>query len=233
MFLRRARETPEKHCSFLSSSGTVSKGGKLAGVCTARRNAASANYFFWEAAHCPTRRDLASRSFSWVFEMVFDGVYSLDWAPASQKPGLVCAERRLASPVGFIRPVGVGGLRSGPACGCALAAARWLNCGRCTSEVPPSLDLLRCRCLWSHRRSHRRFPSIDFVALPPSHPKRNISRAGLHSNPKKKGRREELGPCSRVLHACAVGRLVTGPEAGLGSLQRFLSQQGVFRTSCM
>jgi hypothetical protein len=34
------------------------------------------------------------------------------------------------------------GLRLGPACRCALAAARWLNRGRCTSEVPPSLGLV-------------------------------------------------------------------------------------------
>jgi hypothetical protein len=37
------------------------------------------------------------------------------------------------------RPVGVGGLRSDPTCGCALAAARWQNCGRFTSQVQPPL----------------------------------------------------------------------------------------------
>jgi hypothetical protein len=31
-----------------------------------------------------------------------------------------------------------GGMRPGPGRGCALAAARWLNCGRCTTELPPS-----------------------------------------------------------------------------------------------
>jgi hypothetical protein len=34
-----------------------------------------------------------------------------------------------------------GGVRSEPACGCALAAACRLGCGRCASEVPPSLGL--------------------------------------------------------------------------------------------
>ena len=32
-------------------------------------------------------------------------------------------------------------MRSEPACGCALAAACWLCCGRCTSEVLPPLGL--------------------------------------------------------------------------------------------
>jgi hypothetical protein len=58
-----------------------------------------------------------------------------------------------------------GRLRSGPACGYALAAARWLNCGRCTSEVTLPLDLLRCRCL-SHCRSRRRFPVPNLRAGP-------------------------------------------------------------------
>jgi hypothetical protein len=31
-------------------------------------------------------------------------------------------------------------VRPEPACGCALAAACWLCCGRCTSEMPPSLE---------------------------------------------------------------------------------------------
>jgi hypothetical protein len=57
-------------------------------------------------------------------------------------------------------------VRSEPACGCALAAAcwlpSWLCCGRCTSEVPPSLGLCCVRCLWSHRR----FPfDVFFIYL--------------------------------------------------------------------
>jgi hypothetical protein len=74
-----------------------------------------------------------------------------DWIPLSHNPPppplLV---------ISLFRPVGVGGLRCGPACGCALAAAaRWLNCGRCTSEVPPSLGLVAPRLQGYARRGTR------------------------------------------------------------------------------
>jgi hypothetical protein len=53
---------------------------------------------------------------------------------------------------------------------CAPSAARWLNCGRCTSKVPPPLTLgpwthcvvVACG-LTAHRSSHRRISSIGFA----------------------------------------------------------------------
>jgi hypothetical protein len=73
------------------------------------------------------------------------------------------------------------GVRSEPVCMCALAAACWLYCGRCTSEMPPSLgkplDLSRpprlrrplpCSpCFGSPAPSLPSAPSMLPPALPP------------------------------------------------------------------
>jgi hypothetical protein len=54
-----------------------------------------------------------------------------------------------------------GGVRSEPACECALAAACWLCCGRCTSEVPPSLGLAASVACGLTVVSHSTFPGPE------------------------------------------------------------------------
>jgi hypothetical protein len=52
-------------------------------------------------------------------------------------------------------------VRSEPACGCALAAACWLCCGRYTSEVPPSLGLAAFVACGLTVVSHSTFPGPE------------------------------------------------------------------------
>jgi hypothetical protein len=55
------------------------------------------------------------------------------------------------------------GMRPGPACGYALAAACWLYCGRCASELPPSLGLaafVACACGFTSREMAVSCPSF-------------------------------------------------------------------------
>jgi hypothetical protein len=49
----------------------------------------------------------------------------------------------------------------GPSCGCALAAACWLCCGRCIPEVPPSLGLAALVAGGLTAVSHSTFPGPE------------------------------------------------------------------------